>query len=102
MLNKYYEPRHFLASGVPGSLTEYDITDLEASIAPRNLILVNLVDELGNFLDVDDARQRLTIVNRSYKRSNRLNKFEILSWPYYRNYERELYDIERIFSSWLQ
>lgn len=45
--NEYYNPR-FIYSMVPGALKAYDLPDLAGTLAPRPLLITNLVDSRGN------------------------------------------------------
>src|SRR5690606_34515804 len=45
--SRFYHPR-FIHSFVPGALQAYDLPDLAASLAPRKLAVIGMVDGAGN------------------------------------------------------
>jgi len=47
VMNRFYQPR-FIHSFVPGALKAYDLPDLAASLAPRKLMVVGMIDGAGN------------------------------------------------------
>jgi hypothetical protein len=75
---RFYRPE-FIMTGVAGSIREYDLPDLAASIAPRNLIIINPVDGSGNMVTEYPVNRDLTIIADGYKSRSAQDKLEILS-----------------------
>lgn len=48
--NRFYAPE-FIQSAVPAALTAYDLPHLAAALAPKKLLLVNVLDGTGNMAD---------------------------------------------------
>ncbi len=63
--HRFYNPFYIL-SCVPGALENYDLPDLEASFAPRKLIIEGTVDCLGTKTYSETIRNDLEIVKRAY------------------------------------
>lgn len=66
--NEFYNPE-FVHSLVPGALLEYDLPDLLAYLAPRNLLMVDITDEKGTIMDEMSIDRELHIVKKSYQNS---------------------------------
>ncbi|MBN2639407.1 MAG: acetylxylan esterase [Bacteroidales bacterium] len=75
--NQYYHA-DFLPPFVYGGLTAYDLPDLEASLAPRKLLLINTKNQLKKEVTDTDLEEDFSIINSSYKKENALNNLSIL------------------------
>ncbi len=76
--NEFYNPG-FVHSIVPGALLGYDLPDLAAFLAPRNLLMVDITDEKGIIMDEMSIDRELLVVKRSYRNNNAQDKFIIRS-----------------------
>jgi len=65
VMNQYYKPE-FILSTVPGALMAYDLPDLAACLAPRRLLMVNIVDQNGKLADSTLIQEELSIVRAVY------------------------------------
>ena len=73
---RFYDP--FLIQGtVPGALVEYDLPDLEAAFAPRNLFIAGSVDGTGNSSGARISKD-LDIVRAEYQKQNAAEHLKIL------------------------
>jgi hypothetical protein len=66
VMNRFYNPA-FIHSTVPGALKAYDLPDLEACIAPRKQIIVNVTDGKGNITDAENINRELAVVRSAYQ-----------------------------------
>jgi hypothetical protein len=66
VMNRFYDPV-FIHSTVPGALKAYDIPDLEASLAPRKLIIADVTDGDGKNTDTVNINIDLDIVKSAYQ-----------------------------------
>jgi len=94
VMNRYYQVNLILAS-VPGALKAYDLPDLAACLAPRKLLMLNIVDQMGNRATSELINQDLAIVRKSYSLAKAEDNLEIRSW-------KEWQSIDEAFSSWLK
>lgn len=65
VMNRFYDP-HFIYSAVAGSLKAYDLPDLEASLAPRKLMMINVVNGEGKPLNDEDDNADILVVQKAY------------------------------------
>ena len=65
VLNRFYNPQ-YVYSIVPGALTAYDLPDLEASLAPRRLLIAGVTDGNGKCTDIESINKDLVIVKNAY------------------------------------
>jgi dienelactone hydrolase len=65
VLNRFYNP-HYVYSIVPGALTAYDLPDLEASLAPRRLLIAGVTGGNGKCTDIESINKDLVIVKNAY------------------------------------
>ena len=93
-MNRYYQVNLILAS-VPGALKAYDLPDLAACLAPRKLLMLNIVDQMENRATSELINQDLAIVRKSYSLAKAEDNLEIRSW-------KEWQSIDEAFSSWLK
>ena len=63
--NRFYHPR-FIHSFVPGALQAYDLPDLAASLAPRKLAVVGMVDGAGN-ANVENVTRDQQVIQAGYQ-----------------------------------
>ena len=68
-MNEFYCPC-FVQNLVPGALTAYDLPDLEASLAPRKLLMVGTTDGDGKGTDQEGINKDLEIVKNAYHLKN--------------------------------
>ncbi len=69
VMNRYYSPA-FIDNAVPEALKYYDLPDLAASLAPRRLLMVNVTDGAGRFVDSEIINDDLSIVRKTYQDRN--------------------------------
>lgn len=72
--NRFYNPK-FVYSLVPGALTSYDLTDLAATLAPRKLVVINLMDVNGETMITFE--EDFDVVVNAYKKHEAMEQFEI-------------------------
>jgi len=94
--NKYYQPG-LIHSTVAGALTAYDLPDLAACLAPRKLLMVNVVDHNRKPAPQDIVEQELNIVYKTYAEKNQQKKLTIIIQDYARHP-----DLKEMISSWLK
>ena len=75
LLNRFYKPQ-FMRTAVGGMLQLYDLENLYAVLNPRKLLLLNVTDQLGNVMGLQDARKALETVKSAYD-EKREDKFII-------------------------
>jgi dienelactone hydrolase len=66
VMNKYYMPEYTHAA-VAGALQAYDLPDLAATLAPRELLMVNVTDGEGNPAGAEVMEEDLSVVHRAYE-----------------------------------
>ncbi len=64
VMNRFYDP-HFLYGAVAGALKAYDLPDLEATLAPRKLTMINIVNGQGQ--PVENNNEDITVVKEAYR-----------------------------------
>jgi len=94
VMNRYYRVS-FIPATVPGALRAYDLPSIAACLAPRKLLMVNVVDQMGNRAIPELVKKDLAIVHLAYQLSKAKNNLEVKSWE-------EGQDINEVFSSWLK
>lgn len=67
VMSRFYRPQ-FINSFVPGSLTRYDLPDLAACIAPRQLLMFNTVDAEGKIVEERDLWNEYGFVRDCYRK----------------------------------
>ena len=82
--NRFYTSS-FIPGVVPGALKEYDLPDIEASLAPRQLLMAGVTDGYGKTTDTAAISEDLEIVRNGYKKKNAEENLMILSLPNYDN-----------------
>ncbi len=94
VMNRFYH-----ADAVPpivtNALTAFDLPDIEASLAPSELILVNVKNQLGNNASEKVLEQDLSFVKYSYDKANAKDNFNIIK-------SQPNQSIKDIYSKWLK
>jgi len=94
--NEYYQPG-LIHSTVAGALTTYDLPDLAACLAPRKLLMVNVIDHNRKPAPQSLVDQELTVVYKIYADKNQEKNFEIISQDY-----NSHPDLKDVLLSWLK
>lgn len=76
VINRFYDPR-FVYSLVPGALTAYDLPDLVASLAPKELIIVGMTNANGQ-TNTEDIEADMEIIKSVYRYKNAKDRLEVL------------------------
>jgi len=76
--NRFYNPA-FIHGAVPGALKAYDLPDLAASLAPRNLLMAGVTDGNGKTTDAESINQDLAIVKTAYQKRNAGRQLNIVA-----------------------
>lgn len=66
VMSARYDPA-FLYSTVPNSLASYDLPDLAASLAPRQLLMINVTDGNGSRPDQSSPEDDLSVIRNAYQ-----------------------------------
>lgn len=74
--NEYYNPE-FIHGTIPGALAFYDLPDLCAAIAPRELHINHPVDAMGEPLAIEQADEVVRFIRSSYDRYDAANRLVI-------------------------
>ncbi len=72
VMNRFYNTG-FVHNLVAGALTEYDLPDLAATLAPRKLLMSGTSDCNGDKTDKDNIKADLAVIRNSYKTGNAEN-----------------------------
>jgi len=88
---RYYSPR-FIHGAVPGMLESYDLPDLAASLAPRVLMLVNVVDGTGASDDQEEMDKDLSVIRNAYRQRASSGSLMIETGP----------DLNQFFQKWIK
>ncbi len=64
--NRFYKVTQMFPF-IPGVLMKYDLPDIEATLAPNKLLILNTQDQLGKGLSNKLVDKKLTIVRRAYE-----------------------------------
>ena len=94
VMNRYYKPALILTT-VAGSLKKYDLPDLAACIAPRELLMLNVADQNGKRADEELIEKNLSVVRFAYSAAGASEKLEIRGWEPHQN-------MDELFSFWLR
>ncbi|BBE20206.1 hypothetical protein AQPE_4397 [Aquipluma nitroreducens] len=78
VMSRFYNPA-FIYSTVPGALKAFDLPDLEASLAPRKLMMVSVTDASGSTVGIEDINQDLDIIRNAYHFRNVDGQLNIVS-----------------------
>lgn len=88
---RFYSPR-FIHGAVPGMLEYYDLPDLAASLAPRVLMLVNMVDGTGVSDDREEMDDDLSVIRNAYGKRASSGSLMIETGP----------DLNHFFQKWIK
>lgn len=78
VMNRYYRP-DFMINAVAGALTAYDLPDLAACLAPRELVMVNITDQNGDQAPSGVVEEDMDIVRSAFSRAGKQNNFRIMN-----------------------
>lgn len=92
--NQYYKPS-FMLSTVAGALTAYDLPDLCASLAPRNLLMINVADQNGKVVGKNSIDEELAVVKFAFASIGAEKKFEIRRQDPFQG-------LDEVFGFWLK
>ncbi len=92
--NRFYSSS-FIPGVVPGALKAYDLPDIEASLAPRKLLMAGVTDGNGKISDTASINNDLEIVRNGYKKKNAEELLRIIPLP-------EDKDFEALFLDWIK
>jgi len=94
VMNPYYNVK-YAPVAVAGALIAYDLPDLAASLAPRNLLIINSVDQNGKPAKPELLDKDLSIVRSAYFLNGTPENFEIRKWE-------PCQSMNEVFSKWLR
>lgn len=72
--NRFYHTGYVHAA-VAGALQAYDLPDLTATLAPRKLMVANVLDGLGKPADFENMSGDLSVVNAAYRHTGGQEEF---------------------------
>lgn len=78
-MNEYYSPR-LIPATVAGALTAYDLADIAACIAPRELSMINVVDHNKEKASAEIVEQELSIARSAYSAAEASEKLIVGDW----------------------
>ena len=93
VMNKFYAPKYMITT-VAGSIDQYDLQDLYAAIAPRPLLLVNVVDHMGQLMNKDDLDQTFSFVKKTFAAASAGQKFTLFQL-------KEFQPFDDLFVRWI-
>ncbi len=85
VMNRYYNAG-FVHNLVAGALTEYDLPDLAATLAPRKLLMAGTTDCNGE-TGKENIEMDLSVIKNSYKAENAGNQLIIIQDPIEDHYD---------------
>jgi len=88
VINRFYNSS-FIPGVVPGALTAYDLPDLAACLAPRNLLMAGVTDGYGKITDTASINNDLNIIKIAYQNQKAEGRLNIVSM----NQNEKLYGI---------
>jgi dienelactone hydrolase len=91
--NKYYNAKYMLTA-VPGSISKYDLSDLYTIIAPRKLLLVNVVNQIDVSVDPSEYEIEFEHALSAYRRQGAEDNFQVFNKEFY-------HSNEDIFNNWI-
>lgn len=92
-MSRIYSP-DYLYSTTPGAIGAYDLPDLGASLAPRNLMIVGVNDGAGKSSNAKDINEDLAVIKEAYNYRNAENKLKITP-------AESLGEIYNLYKEWL-
>ncbi|HOB85835.1 MAG TPA: alpha/beta hydrolase family protein [Bacteroidales bacterium] len=78
VMNRFYY-MGFVHNLVAGALTEYDLPDLAATLAPRKIILKGITDGNGEIKDNESIKTDMKIIRNAYQLKNAGENLKIIS-----------------------
>jgi cephalosporin-C deacetylase-like acetyl esterase len=94
VMNEYYDPR-LIPATVAGALTAYDLPDIAACLAPRELSMINVTDHNKERASAELIEHELSIVRSAYSANKAERNLYIGNW------EAEQ-GMDEIFSAWVK
>ncbi len=94
VMNQYYRLSTLMPL-VPKALTVYDLPDLEAALAPNNLLLVNIKDQMGELASDENIDTDLSVVKRLFRDAGSNSKLQIKKI-------QNLQDMNALYGDWLK
>lgn len=82
--NEYYRTSYIFTAPA-NVLPHYDLPDIMAGLAPRPLLLVNLVDQNGHAVNQQLIDSELGVVKRAYRDQGKEDLFRIKRWERYQS-----------------
>ncbi len=76
VMNQYYKPL-YMPSAVAGAVGVYDLPELMALMAPQKLILINPVNQSGEFVNPEYIINELKIVYKQYSAMQAVESFAV-------------------------
>ncbi|MGH2642757.1 MAG: alpha/beta hydrolase, partial [Chitinophagaceae bacterium] len=92
VMNRFYNP-HFIYSTVAGALKAYDLPDLEASLAPRKLMMMNILDGGGKQINNENDHDIL-VVKKAYLERKADSRLHVITC--------EKGNMQNLFSDWIK
>jgi len=92
--NRYYHPP-FIPATVAGALPAYDLPDLAACLAPRNLLIVNGLNQMGRRAKLNQIKKEMEITRKAYQQLQALKNFQIKEFDFSTSREN-------VFKEWLE
>lgn len=92
--NRFYSSS-FIPGVVPGALKAYDLPDIEASLAPRHLMITGVTDGYGKVTDTASINKDLDIIRNGYKKEDAEEYLLIRPMP-------EDSDFDALFLDWIK
>ena len=75
--NRFYHSG-FIPGAVAGSLNEYDLPQLAASLAPRKLLIVNPMDGAKKPVEKDAREREMSLIRHAFSRLNKEAEFVLI------------------------
>ena len=94
VLNRFYISA-FVPGAVPGAIREYDLPDLEASLAPGKLLLEGVTDGNGKRSDTDSINADLDVIRKVYSDNGTPDNLMIRDLP-------DVQNPENLFGEWIR
>lgn len=76
--SRFYNPK-FVQNLVPGALTAYDLPDLAACLAPRELMMVGTTDGNGGQKDQEGMERDFEVIKTAYELNNAGQQLKIIA-----------------------
>jgi cephalosporin-C deacetylase-like acetyl esterase len=91
--HRYYRPG-LIPTTVAGALPVYDLPDLTACLAPRKLLVVNGLNQMGNRAQLSQIKKEMEVTREAYKMRQAEKKFQLKEMDF-------TVSRENIFEEWL-